>query len=133
MKKDEELIRKLWNDASRHLCNGDWEKYSVCWDHSSRVQVIHPDQGEWLSGWESVKVKYQTLLGSGMRCTVSQNKLSLNLSLSGDMAWGTANTVLEFSDESGTSLHLWEAVVFEKINGQWKMVMGMASIPEIPE
>ena len=131
LKNEERLIREFWDNASNYVCTGDWENYSRCWDHSSKIQIIHADQGEWLTGWEKIRVKYETLLGSGMKCSFPKNDLILNLSSTGDMAWGTADIILQFSDSTNTQIHLWETCVFEKIDGQWKMVMGMASVPNL--
>ena len=127
LKEDEKQIRDLWAKAGNYVCNGDWDNYSKCWDHSSKIQIMHVDQGEWLTGWEQIGKKYETLLKSGMRCSILKDDLTLNISKSGDMAWGTADITFQFNDSAKTKAHLWETAVFEKINGQWKMVHGMAS------
>lgn len=64
-----------------------------------------------------------------MKCSFPKNDLILNISESGDMAWGTADMILQFDDSTKSQARLWETGVFEKINGEWKMVLGMASGP----
>lgn len=116
--EDRKQIQELWANASNYVCNGDWDKYSKCWDHSSKIQIMHTDQGEWLTGWEEIGKKYEMLLKSGMRCIILKNEFILNISNSGDMAWGTADISFQFNDSTKTKVHLWETVVFEKIKGQ---------------
>lgn len=130
LKDEERQIRELWAQAGDYVCNGDWENYAECWDHSSKIQIMHTDQGEWLTGWEKIGKKYETMLNSGMRCSIPKNELTLNISSSGEMAWGTVDIVIQFNDSSQTQVHLWETGVFEKINGKWKIVHGMVSMPK---
>lgn len=133
MEKDETQIRELWNKAGQSLCNGDWKTYSKCWSHSSEIQLIHPDQGEWLKGWEEISRKYKEMIKSKISCTILRNDLRLNFSSSADMAWGTVDIEIHFTNSAKTQIHLWETVIFEKIGGKWKMVHGMASIPKNSE
>lgn len=123
-------ITELWNTACESICNGDWESYSQCWSHSSNIQLLHPDQGEWLTGWNEIGNKYKIMLTTGTTCRISRNDLKLHLSPTAGMAWGTVDIQLHFSDSAETSLHLWETVIFEQIDGQWKIVHGMAAIPK---
>lgn len=130
LKDEEKQIRELWTRASDYVCNGDWGNYAKCWDHSSKIQIMHTDQGEWLTGWEKIGTRYESMLNSGMRCSIPKNDLTLNISSSGDMAWGTVDIIIQFEDSTQTQAHLWETVVFEKIDDQWKIVHGMASVPK---
>lgn len=131
MEKEEKQIRDLWFKACENLCDGDWEGYADCWFHSPQIQLIHPDQGEWLKGWEEISAKYLEMLNSGITCNIPRNVLNINISSSAEMAWGTVDLQINFSDVDKTQLHLWETVVFEKVNGKWKIIHGMAAIPKI--
>ena len=128
--KDEKQIRELWAGACEDICKGDWESYSKYWSHNTNIQLIHPDEGEWLIGWDKIGAKYREMLKPGFTCTILRNELILNISALADMAWGTVDIEIDFNITVGTKLHLWETIIFEKIDGQWKMVHGMASIPE---
>ncbi len=129
LQNEERQIREFWTKTCDYLCKGDWENYSESWDHSSKIQVIHPEQNEWLTGWDKIRVKYEAMLKSGMSCTLPKNELALNVSEDGKMAWGTVDVIIQFNDSTKTQVHAWETVVFEKkTGGQWKMVLGMASI-----
>lgn len=127
---DENQIKELWNRASHDVCTGDWENYKTCWSHSSKIQLIHSDEGEWLQGWEKIGAKYEKMLKSGVRCSIRSNDLILNVSASAEMAWGTVDITIDFNDTEQTLLNLWETVIFEKIHDKWKIVHGMASIPK---
>jgi ketosteroid isomerase-like protein len=130
IKNEETQIREFWTKTCDYLCRGDWENYSESWDHSSKIQVIHPEQNEWLTGWEKIRIKYEAMLKSGMSCSLPKNELTLNISEDGKMAWGTVDVIIQFNDSTKTQVHAWETVVFEKNKEeQWKMVLGMASIP----
>lgn len=130
MEKEETEIRELWTKACAGICNGDWESYAACWSHTSKIQLIHTDRGEWLTGWEEIGAKYKKMLNSGISCNITRNQLRLNVSSSADMAWGTVDIIIHFNDNDKTRVHLWETVVFEKMEGNWKIVCGMASIPK---
>jgi len=129
--KEEQKIREVWNGFTNSLCNGDWESFSKVWDHSTKVSVVHPHIGEWLTGWEEVQHKYEKLLDSDFRCTLKKNNLSLYISNSGDMAWGTVDLIVEFNDSSNTTNHPWQTVVFEKIKGEWKLVYLLSTLPKL--
>ena len=128
--EEERQIKELWTRASDYICTGNWKKYKECWSHSPQIQLIHPDEGEWLKGWKKIESKYEKMLNSGFKCSILSNELELNVSPSGDMAWGTVDIILNFNDTAQTRLRLWETLIFEKINGEWKIVHGMASIPK---
>src|SRR5688500_3796568 len=80
--EEERQIRKLWDKTSDYVCNGDWENYSLSWAHTAQIQLMHPDQGDWITGWEKLKAKYEVLLKSRMKCTWPKNDLTINVSTS---------------------------------------------------
>ena len=102
MENEEKQIRELWTGASQNICNGDWESYSECWSHSSKIRLIHADQGEWLKGWEEIGAKYEKMLTSGISCIIPRNELEINISSSADMAWGTVDIIIQFNDPAKT-------------------------------
>lgn len=126
LEKEEREIRILWDKACLSLCSSNWKNYSEIWDKNPKIQLLHPDKGEWLTGWEQVGPHYKSFFDAGMQCEILKNELELNLSPSGEMAWGTVDISLQYR-ESDIPVRLWEIVVFEKKEGAWKLVMGMAS------
>lgn len=132
LKEEEEKIKEVWYNISEYGAKGDWENYKQAINQSDRVQVIHPGWSEWLNGWEEFTAKYRPMLEEGIGWIERKNELvNINISKGGDMAW--ANVVFNFSFKSSPEEQneMWEAVVFEKINGRWQVVMVMAcSVPE---
>ena len=130
---NEQEIRELWDRFTNSICNGNWEEFSKSWDHSSKVSMIHPHFGEWLKGWEEIRPKYNQLLNSEFRCTLEKNELVLNISNSGDMAWGIIDMIVQLDDSAKTKNHPWQSVVFEKIHEEWKLVHLYSSLPKLEE
>lgn len=130
LQKEEIQIRRLWKDASECICTGNWEGYKNCWKQNSEFQVIHPFQGEWLNGWIQVREKYKKLLQSGGRFTSLKDDLTLDISKSGDMAWGTMDIIFQIGEDKNNTVHVWETAAFEKVNDEWKFVMEMACSPK---
>lgn len=126
LKAEERKIRELWDQACLSICNSNWKIYSKIWDDSPGIQLIHPDKEEWLTGWEEISHYYKKLFDEGIKCELLKNDLNLNLSPSGEMAWGTVEITLLFQKKE-LPVRLWETVVFEKKMGTWKLVLGMAS------
>lgn len=123
---EERHIRELWDTACISICSADWETYSTIWDKNPNIQLLHPDKEEWLTGWEQIGPYYKESFDAGVKCEILKNDLQLNLSPSGEMAWGTVEISLQYQ-ESKLHATLWETVVFEKKEGKWKLVLGMAS------
>ena len=128
--EEEKQIRELWQEAGEYLSTGNWEGYKNCWKQSPDIEVIHPVQGEWLRGWNQVSEKYKELLKSGVQWNMLKDELTINISHSGDMAWGTMDVVFQIGEDKNNTVHLWETGAFEKVNGEWKFVMGMACSPK---
>lgn len=129
--KEEEQVRELWNKVSEYGMKGDWENYKKYFDQTEKLQIIHPGAADWLKGWDEFSARYKVMLESGNTWTEHKNDLlNVNISKSGDMAWGIADFTFSFPSNPEQKYHMWEAVVFEKIDGEWKSVMGMAcSVP----
>jgi len=129
--REEQAIRKVWQNNINSICTGNWDEFAAVWDHSAEVSVIHPHSGEWLKGWKEVSYKYEQVLNSGMRCILVRNDLTLHISSSGDIAWGTVDMIVQFNDSNKTTNHPWQTVVFEKIKGEWKLVYLLSTLPKL--
>lgn len=128
---EEQEIRDLWNRFINSICDGNWEVFSKAWDHSPKVSVIHPHIGEKLNGWEEIQPKYHNLLNSAFRCSLPKNELEIHISNSGDMAWGIVDLIVQLNDSAKTTNHPWQSVVFEKIQGEWKLVHLFSTLPKL--
>jgi len=123
-------IRAAWTRGQRALEARDWKTYSDLWADVEYAQLLHPDKPEWLSGWEEFAPSYRRLLSEGPSIATRTRDMRINVAPSGDMAWATLKADLSFTDGSGdVKRTFWETVVFEKLDGQWKLVHGHVSQP----
>ncbi len=125
--RKEKEIREIWTEMSEYGMKGDWDTYSKYFVQTGRFQMIHPGIGEWLNGWNEFSEKYEDMMRRGMKYSIVKNDISINVGSGGDLAWGLVDFVFYFDAEPNNKLHMWESVVFEKIDGDWKIAMGMAS------
>ena len=123
--KEEQQVKKLWEETSSFLQNGDWENYTQCWSHSPNLQVLHPGSKEWLKGWEEFASVYEKRIKLLSTATMQKNEFTVTISQWGDMAWGIADVIFSFNPEN--VIHMWETVICEKVEGEWKIVSVMAS------
>ncbi len=122
-------IRALWERGGAALCSGDWNSYQELWAHTPSVEVIHPDQRDWRVGWEVIGSAYRELLTSGFRCEAQTRRMRIHVSASREMAWATAEVVLRIPGSESSERVLWQTLVFEKLEGRWRLVHGHASVP----
>lgn len=130
--KEEERIRELWSKTSEYLAEGDWENYSNLMDQSEKLQVIHPQMGQWLKGFDEVSPVYKSIVEAGNTYIEYKNELlNVNISKSGDMAWANAEVIWAYNDGENKN-HMWYAFAFNKVDGEWKTVMAMAcGVPNV--
>lgn len=125
-----EDIRAVWDSANRALEAGDWEAYSEVWAHTDYIQVIHPGSSDWLSGWDEVRPPYKKLLEEESSMTIRTRDMRIRVAPSGDMAWATMKWDISSGEgEDAGAITNWGTGVFEKIDGEWKMVHGLAAQP----
>lgn len=124
--KEEEKIREVWNKISEYGEKGDWENYKTYIDQTDKIQVLHPEMGQWIKGWEEFSAFYKGMMEQGITYTAHTNDLIVNVNESGDMAWLLADVILAYDSNPEQEYHMWDSGVFEKIDGEWKMVMAMA-------
>lgn len=128
--KEEEQIREVWNKISKYGEKGDWENYKKYIDQTEKIQLLHPEMGQWIKGWEEFSAFYKGMMEQGITYTALTNDLKVNINKCGDMAWLLAEVILAYDSNPDQKFRMWNSGVFEKIDGEWKMVMGMAcSVP----
>ncbi len=130
VEEERAAIRDVWNRANRALESGDWESYSALWAHADYIQLVHPGGPEWLSGWDEVGPEYRKRVGEGPSHTVRTRDMQIRVAPSGDMAWATMKWEVSVGDGGdSTRVSYWGTSVFEKIDGEWKIVHGIATQP----
>lgn len=127
--EDAARIRTLWNRASEALCTGDWETYRELWAPADHIEVIHPHEGDWRVGWDEIETGYRSRSESGFRCEVETRVMRIHASPAGEMAWATAEVLIKATDPP-MERTLWQSLVFEKIEGRWRLVHAHASVPQ---
>ena len=123
--KEEQQVKRLWEETSSFAQNADWENYAKCWSRSPNLQLLHPGSKEWLKGWEEFASVYEKRIKLLSTATMHKNEFTVHVSQSGDLAWGIADVTFSFNPEN--VIHMWETVVCEKVEGEWKIVSVMAS------
>jgi ketosteroid isomerase-like protein len=57
--------------------------------------------------------------------------MRIHLAPAKDLAWANAEVVIRVADPP-MERTLWQTLVFEKIQGRWRLVHGHASVPQPP-
>ena len=124
--KEEAQIRELWRKTSEYLAHKDWENYSKLVDHSDKLQILHPQMGQWLKGYDEFSKVYEEILNSDYSFTEYENELlNINISTNADMAWANAKVTWSMYGPDQKN-KMWYACVFTKVDGEWKTEMVMA-------
>lgn len=127
---EEHKIRELYDGICKYAVEGNWEEYSKLLTNNSKLQIIHPGDGQWLKGREEFEKVYEPLIKPGINADYLKNDLTLYFSNSADMAWGTIDMIARFNDYDSLLVHSWNIVVFEKENSEWKVVLFNQAIPK---
>jgi hypothetical protein len=120
MPDDAAAIRAVWDEAASALVGKDWGRYSKVWAHDENVQVVHPTERSWLTGWPHLEARYRSLISSNVRLAAQTRRFELRIGASRDVAWATTETLVTVNDVAHTS---WGVGVFQKREGRWRMVL----------
>ncbi|WP_340114056.1 YybH family protein [Maribellus mangrovi] len=124
--KEEVQIRAVWSNLSEYLAKGDWENYSNLVDHTEKLQILHPQMGQWLKGYDEFSKVYKGILESDYTYEEYENELlNINISTNSDMAWANAKVTWSMYGPDQKN-RMWYSVAFTKVDGEWKIVMLMA-------
>lgn len=124
MENEEAAVRDAWEELNDAFMSADWDRYSQLWVQSSQLQVVHPAQRDWISGWAEFEPRYRELVASGDQWTFETNRLEVSVDSTGDTAWGVGEVVLTMNGQSQTA---WQMVVFRKENERWKIAAAFSS------
>lgn len=131
---EEQNIRQLYKNLIKFSTEKNWEGYSGLMTQDPKLQIIHPENGEWLMGREAFEQAYEPLIRSGVNADFLKNDLKLYFSRTGDMAWGTIDVLARFNDYDSLMVHSWNVAIFEKEKEGWKVVFFNQSVPKnLPE
>lgn len=133
LNKEEEKIREVMNEAKEFGRKGDWENYMKYFDQTEKLQLINIEMGHWLKGWEEFSAYYNGIfsilkdVGNNSFEESKSEVLNVNISKNGNMAWANSESVWSFKFNPDKKTHIWSAIIFEKVNGEWKIVMSFSS------
>lgn len=127
MEEEKEEILKVWQQGNEALENNDWDSYSKYWAHSDYIQIIHPKEKEWLQGWDTIGPSYKEFIEQGTDIQTESWDVEIQVSEGAKMAWLTCKTKIEMVTEDTLEFESWQTNIFEKIEGEWKLVHGHAS------
>lgn len=123
---DEEVaVRSAWHELSAAFTSKDWARYTELWVHGPYLQVLHPGQRDWITGWETFAARYEPLVTSDVQWELKTNRLDVHVAPDGKTAWGIGEVVVTADGRSQTS---WQTVVFQKTDDVWRIAAAMASL-----
>jgi len=130
LKLEEQKIRKLYSDLCTYAASGNWDEYSKLMKKDSTFQLIHPDQGQWLCGYQDFEKQYEPLIKQGINAEFITKDFKIFFSESVDVAWGTIDMVTRINNSDSLQFNSWNVFVVEKIDNEWKWVLFNQSAPK---
>lgn len=129
---EEAAVRRAWQEVSDAFMAADWDRYSELWVQSEDLQVVHPGQRDWLSGWAAFADRYRDLIAEGDRWNFETTRLHVQVDSTGDTAWAIGELQLGFGERAQPA---WQMAVFRKQQGRWKIAAAFSSLlpPEPPK
>ena len=121
---EEAAVRATFEETIDAFSSKDWDRYSKLWIHEPYLQVVHPPQRDWITGWNNFETSYKKLIASDVQFTFKVNRMDIKVSPTGDTAWTTVEAVL---NANGQSVISWQMAVLQKIDGKWRYAALFAS------
>ena len=118
---DEEAIKALWQRAIDALEDSDWQAYETVWAHESHAQAIHPATGSWWTGWQEIGPRYRRIIEKGVPIRGSTRRMDMHVGPGGHVGWAAIESEVK-TGKTGQRL-AWQVVVFQKTDGEWRMVL----------
>ncbi|MBN1118089.1 MAG: nuclear transport factor 2 family protein [Bacteroidales bacterium] len=130
LKTEEQKIIQLFDELAINANQANWEAYSKLWNNSPKLQVIHPNSGDWLSGWQEFAKVYEPIIKKGVNADYVKKDFRINFSNTGELAWGTVDLTMRFEQNDSLIHRTWNVFVAEKIDNEWKLDLVSQSVPK---
>lgn len=131
LKLEEQKIKKLYSDLCTYAVSGNWTEYSKLMKNDSTLQIIHPDNGNWLRGYQDFAKQYEPLIRKGINAEFITKDMKIFFSKNADVAWGTIDVVTRIiSSSNSIEFSTWNVFVVEKIDNEWKWALINQSKPK---
>lgn len=122
MQDDEDAVRAAYERGVAALVAKNWDQYSKFWAHEPHILILHPAAGEWLRGWSLLEPKYRGLVASDLKISTATRRFDVRVAPAGNVAWAAIEVDIIIN---GNPIKAWQLGVFEKIQGEWRLVAGM--------
>ena len=134
LEADKVAVSAAMDAGTAALLNRDWAAYARFWANSPEIEVMHPAGREWLVGWDTIAVKYRRIIAdTSVHYEFTTLRRNVHISPQRDMAWGTDESRIRITQAARTTeLLQWSTFVFERVDGQWRLVHAHASLPATP-
>lgn len=128
--QEEEAVRASWQELRDTFTSKDWQRYAELWVHEPYLQVVHPGNRDWITGWDAFERRLTALASSEVRWDFETTRLEVHVSPDGKTAWAIGEVVLRMDGQPRTS---WQMAVFQKIGGDWRVAAAFATpLPALP-
>ncbi len=122
---EKRAIDAHWQELNAALESHDWPRYQSLWAHVPYVEIIHPAEPDWRTGWRQFEARYRPLLESNIDFgSAETRRMHTHIGPSGDVAWATIEVTAKVGEVEETS---WLVVVYQKIDGRWRVVLALDS------
>jgi hypothetical protein len=120
---EKRAIEELWQELNVALDSHDWPRYQSLWANVPYLEIIHPDEPDWRTGWEQFEARYRPLLESDSEPPIPSYevpRMNIHIGPSGDVAWATIEVIERFKEAEEA---YWLAMGFQKFDGDWRVVL----------
>jgi hypothetical protein len=120
---EKRAIEELWQELNAALDSRDWPRYRDLWANVPYLEVIHPDEADWRTGWEQFEARYRPLLEPDIESPMPSYevpRMNIHIGPSGDVAWATIEVIESFG---GAEEAYWLVMGFQKFDGDWRVVL----------
>jgi ketosteroid isomerase-like protein len=117
---DKNAIKQLYYDMGDALMEKDWDRWQSYWVEDNTLNVVHPGNQDWASGWEEVMIRYKPLFGPdvNMKAEVTAEPFKIYVAPGGEFAWAIYDQKVKMGEHQMQS---WGVMVLKKTNGNWQV------------
>lgn len=129
IKEDENAIRNLFFDMSDALMDKEWDLYKSFWVQDTTLNVVHPGDRDWATGWHAVEQRYLPYFSPEIdfQAELETDEFKIYIAPEGEFAWAIVDLKLIVGEYTAQA---WQVMVLRKIKGKWRVNLAFdAPIP----
>lgn len=128
--QEEEAVRAAWGELQETFSAKNWERYEELWIHEPYLQVVHPGNRDWITGWNAFEQRVRALAATDVQWDFETTRLEVHVAPEGTTAWAIGEVIFRMDGQPRTS---WQMAVFQKIGGEWRVAAAFATpLPALP-